>query len=35
MPENEFVAKKKADISDKNIDPWVYQFSYDNVNPQQ
>jgi hypothetical protein len=28
------VTKKKRDISDKNIDPWVYDFAYDNVNPQ-
>ena len=28
------VMSKKADISDKNIDPWVYDKVYDNVNPQ-
>jgi len=26
--------RPKKDISDKNIDPWVYGKVYDNVNPQ-
>lgn len=26
--------RNKRDISNKNIDPWVYDFAYDNVNPQ-
>lgn len=28
------VQRTKRDISDKSIDPWVYDFAYDNVNPQ-
>ena len=31
---NGFIMKKKKDISNKNVDPWVYDFAYDNVNPQ-
>ena len=27
------VNRTKRDISDKSIDPWVYDFAYDNVNP--
>ena len=28
------MGRNKRDISDKNIDPWVYDFAYDNVNPE-
>jgi hypothetical protein len=28
------MSKGKRDISDRSIDPWVYDFAYDNVNPQ-
>ena len=28
------VQRRTRDISDKSIDPWVYDFAYDNVNPE-